>query len=85
MSAHNDHALRFEWDATELAIGDVPVDTRFAAILLSAPQVVLLGCACNWVADLLSLPNGQQTSFGLGWGTSLRCGWGSEPLLCKDA
>ncbi len=29
----DDHALRFEWDATELAIGDIPVDTRFAAIL----------------------------------------------------
>ena len=24
----DDHALRFEWDATELAIGDIPLDTR---------------------------------------------------------
>ena len=35
-------------------------------ILLSAPQVVLLGGACNSLTDLLALPDGQQASLRLG-------------------
>ncbi len=40
----DDHALRFKWDATELAIGDVPLDTRFAAILQPSafPKLTLI-------------------------------------------
>ena len=40
----DDHTLRFKWDATELAIGDVPLDTRFAAILQPSafPKLTLI-------------------------------------------
>ena len=43
-STIDDHALRFEWDATELAIGDIPADTRFAAILQPSafPKLTLI-------------------------------------------
>ena len=40
----DDHALRFERDATELAVGDVPENTRFAAILQPSvfPKLTLI-------------------------------------------